>query len=178
MDVHGMDLRGEFWPQRISSITDDPWQASYEGRLVYDETDQALYYASASEWVKITAVGDLFNINQKIIFASTPLPDGWNIDTSVDDSIILTTTTGTQTGDSGGTWTISGMVADGSHDHFTPDNMSGPTTTAYAGASEIYTTAGSNSHKHSVPDDGSHTHDFDGLWRPVYVQFAVGVYSG
>lgn len=177
MDLHGPNLRGKFWPQRISSIEDDPWIVDYEGRLVYDEDAQALYFASSSEWVKITSVGDLFNIGQKLIFLTT-LPTGWNIDAEADDRIILVTTTGDQVGDTGGSWVISGMNDDGLHDHFTPDQMSNPTSIGWAGASEIYSSAGTKTHKHIVVDGGLHSHGFQGTWRPENALFAVGVYQG
>lgn len=177
MDVHGIDLKGKFWPQRISSIIDDPWQADYESRIVYDESDQALYFATDAEWVKITAVGDLFNIGQKVIFVSS-LPAGWNIDISLDDKIILVTNDEDEIGEVGGQWAITGMVTAGSHDHFTPEQMSGPTITALAGASEIYTLAGTSSHKHDINFGGEHIHTFQGIWRPPYALLAVGVYEG
>lgn len=175
MKIYGMDIRGKFWPQRLSANTTEPWTSEDEGRLLYDESLQALYFGDSSEWVKITAVGDLFNTGQKIIFASQPLPTGWNIDTSIGDKMISLTSIAGQVGNVGGTWSIGGLNNAGGHDHYPlAGGMGNPTQIMARGTSEIYAYGAWYLHQHSMIVDGAHSHSFDGLWRPANVQFIVG----
>ena len=176
MDIYGMNLRGKFWPQRLASILEDPWEDGDEGRLVYDESLQSVYFATDSEWVKVNSATNLFNVGQKLIFASSPLPTGWNIEDGHSDRVIMITSSTGQIGQQGGDWTITGVSTNGAHNHGgttqTPDMVLG------RGTSEIYTNAGSSTHIHTISTDGAHTHVFDGLWRPKNVQFILGVHEG
>ena len=174
-----MNLRGKFWPQRLASIIEDPWVSGYEGRFLYDEDKQALYYASATEWVKLQTEFDLFDEGQKLLFVSQPLPTGWNIDTVWNDRSVLITTTGSQVGGTGGSWTITGMVSNAGHDHYPQaGGMGNPTSIQRRSTSDWYTYSAKSIHTHYITVDGAHTHTFDGQWRPSYVKVGVGVHTG
>ncbi|MHA2030692.1 MAG: hypothetical protein ACW99Q_15005 [Candidatus Kariarchaeaceae archaeon] len=135
-----------------------------------------------SDWIKITALGDLFNDGQRIVFASQPLPAGWNLVTSSDgttlnDKMIMMTNSQSEVGDIGGSWFISGMVANSKHKHFTPSQMGNPTTTLVRGTSELFYFAAFRNHKHTLNNTGNHTHTFDGTWRPLNVTYIMGEFT-
>jgi len=179
MNIYGMDIRGKFWIPRVSSITDHPWMVGDEGRILYGEESQKVFYGGNTEWKEVTGAKSLFAENSEIIFGSTPLPTGWNIKTI--DALgptIVTTTDTDEVGDLEGTWFITGMVADGDHNHFAPDASATPSAFDGRGTSELYDYVPGNSHIHDIYASGTHVHTFLGSWRPPYRIFGIGVWSG
>jgi hypothetical protein len=202
MKFYGLELKGKFWIQRQPDITDIPWTAEDEGRLVYNEADNILYYGSNTEWVKSTQARYTFNEGQRIIFAASPLPDDWNIPNNIADMCPMITNTGSQTGDTGGNWNltydsdslpITIVEYAGSHNHFTPDQMTGDSDSDRRGTSEIFARVAvghwhdiqegwagddyGDGHKHNISFDGNHRHTFDGTWRFPHVLFTIGEYT-
>jgi hypothetical protein len=179
-EVKGIvDIRGSFYPHKITDINQTPHDPDLdEGRLVWDDDIQALFYGSSTGWVRLTDANDMFNVGQKIMFASQPLPTGWNIDASLNDRVIMITDAQSQIGITGGTWTISGMRSNGGHNHFAPGGIGNPNQVLYRGVSEIYATGSFRLHKHTFTTNGAHTHTFQPTWRPAHVEFILAEYQG
>lgn len=178
MKVHGtVNLLGDFWPQRTSDIAEVEWSAEDEGRILYDSDNDDLYYGSSIGWEELTGASDLFIAGTTLVFAST-LPTGWNIETDVDDKVIILTSSTSQIGAFGGQWVITGFSSTGSHNHYTPGSMSGPLGTFIDAKTGSRSIVAAKTHKHTLPSKGNHTHIFDGNWRPARVKFAVGIYGG
>ena len=183
MNFYGLELKGKFWVQRQPDITDTPWNSDDIGRLVYNEDDDILYYGGETEWIQSTQSRFTFNVGQNVIFAvavsgGTVLPDDWNIPEDINDRIPMITNLETDVGERGGDWLLSDIVvAEGSHDHFTPDQLGPPSTSSNRGTSELYKSVSIDTHKHNISFDGSHTHEFDGSWRFPHVLYTVGEYS-
>lgn len=181
MKIYGrIDMRGKFWVQRATRITDLIWTAAAISRIVYSKEDDSIWFGGKTRWRQITHGTDLVNTGQKMIFMSYPLPVDWTIeDTGNNDKSIMVTNNNTQIGDSGGSWTITGMnTQDTRHTHFAPNGFGLPTTGRAVGASEIYTSGSNMSHRHYMSYDSLHSHAFDGSWRPHHVKGIVGVYNG
>ena len=181
MDVYGrMDMRGKFWVQRANRITDLVWTASAVRRLVYAKETDSLWFGGIDRWRQLTHAINLINEGQKMIFMSYPLPDNWTITTDdVDSRAVLVSSNNTQTGKTGGSWTISGMNTQSSrHNHYAPGGIGLPSTSRVVGASDIYTRASNMDHRHYMSNDSYHSHTFDGAWRPAHVKAIVGVYNG
>ncbi len=169
---------GPFWPQRTSDINSVEWSAEDEGRILYDFDNKHFYYGTSTGWVRITDTDDLFSIGSELIFASI-LPTGWNIRTGVDDRVLSLTNSSTKIGQHEGSWVITGMNYAGSHNHFTPSMLGGPTVTGNVGIGLYnYITVAGSSHSHTFAYEGNHVHTFDGSWRPSYVKLVIGIYQG
>lgn len=183
MRFFGLELKGEFWIQRLPDITGIPWTTADEGRLVYNEADDVLYYGNDREWVRSTQANYTFNVNQQIIFGldilgGTALPDDWNIPDDIDDRVPIITNLYSSCGQRGGNWTMDNIiVAAGSHNHFTPEGMGIASRAGKRGNSEIYATAAIDTHKHTISYDGVHTHAFDGSWRFPHALWTIGEYQ-
>ena len=81
-------------------------------------------------------------------------------------------------GERAGSWSMDGiMVAAGSHDHFTPDQLGLPSSNSNRGTSELYATVAISDHKHTISYDGSHTHNFDNSWRFPVSYWTLGEYQ-
>jgi hypothetical protein len=179
---YGLELKGKFWIQRLPDLTNNPWTSDDTGRLVYNEDDDILYYGGNSSWVQSTQSRFTFNVGQVIIFGAaasggTVLPDDWNISSDIDDKVPMITNIESQVGDRGGDWGMPDVVAAGSHDHFTPENLGEASRGGKRGASEIYATVALQTHKHNISYDGSHIHSFDGSWRFPHVFWTIGEYQ-
>jgi hypothetical protein len=178
MNVHGMDIRGKFWIQRIPRISDIPWTPAAVGRLLYEDATNQIYFGANSQWRKPQSTSDLFNTGQEIVFASTPLPTGWNIKPDMADKLIFLTNTQSQVGVQGGSWLITGLTASGSHNHFAPTGLGPALIDGRRGLSDITAHVPLQTHTHEMYYDGNHVHSFDGSWRPQYRFIAVGVFAG
>ncbi len=145
-----------------------------EGRLIYAQSQERVYFGNDSDWVLFTTAYDVFAANSKLLMGSFPLPTGWNIKTDNDDFSIMVTPTSGAAGTTDGSWIITGIDEQGSHNDHT---LSGATTTVLLGASDVYTTVGLFNHSHTLIVDGLHDHTFDGTWRPAYVKFCEAEYQ-
>lgn len=115
-----------------------------------------------------------FNIDgvlTKMMFFQTPLPPGWTVDTGYEDRTVLLTDTLASVGNKSGNWTISGMSSAGGHNHITNVAAGGDKRGRSELAAELMSFA---SHTHITNVAGSHTHAFDGNWRPAYAKAIVG----
>lgn len=177
MKVYGMDIKGKLWIQRISKISYNPWTPSDISRIVYDDDADNIYFAANTEWIRPQSTSDLFNPLQEIIFASTPLPPGWNIKLGVADRMIFVTDNPDLASLTGGSWTISGMNSSGSHNHFAPLGVGYASITGPRGLSDITGWFPVIEHTHNISAGGTHSHAFDGSWRPQYRLVAVGVFD-
>lgn len=182
MKIYGrMDNRGKLWIQRVNSIGDVQWVVDDIGRIIYAKSTDSLYFGGTSGWVKITDADDLFNIGQKLLFFSYPLPDGWTLktDSSFDDRAVIITNDGGQVNSKGGSWVITGMQEQTlPHNHYAPLNVSQPTTFANIGSSDFYAICSDRYHRHHISLDGKHTHDFTGEWRMKWAKACEGEYTG
>jgi len=178
MNVYGMDIRGKLWVQRISKISYFPWSSADIGRIVFDDNSGNIYFGAQTSWKKPQATLDLFNTGQEVVFASTPLSTGWNIKTGVSDRAIMLTSNPNHIGTMGGSWIISGMTSSGSHIHYAPYGLGYSTVNGERTLSDIVDSVPDIEHLHSINAGGTHSHSFDGSWRPAYVSYAVGVFQG
>jgi hypothetical protein len=55
MKMHEIDMVGKFWTQRAASLPS--WGAADEGRVIYDDANNLLYYGNNAAWQRIT-IGD------------------------------------------------------------------------------------------------------------------------
>ena len=146
MKFHTVDVQGKFWTERVADKDTTRHQNVIdEGRIIYSEADGKLYYGARSDWKQVMGKYDFITSQTKMMFGYFPLPDGWNIITNKNEVLIDITITGDGVGDIEGTWTIQGIRS--------PQ-------------------AGSNSHTHTIVEDGVHIHGFDINWRPAHIKFA------
>ena len=116
---------------------------------------------------------DVFTALTTTLFGKWPLPPGWNI-ANKNDAILHITTTGGSVGAIAGSWTITGIDIQGSHDH------AGVTGQAI-GSFRIGDSNAKNKraslvkHTHSLQVDGLHSHAFADSWRPAYTKLVEGV---
>ena len=180
MDVYGrLDMRGKFWVQRASRITDLVWTAAAVARLVYAKQTDGLWFGGETQWRQLTHARDLINDGQRLVFMTYPLPTNWTLETDgINDRAILVTNNNTQIGRTGGSWIISGMdTQDARHNHFATAGIGLPNTSRVVGSSEIYSRSANLSHRHYMSNDEKHTHTFDGSWRPAYTKAVIGYYN-
>ena len=183
MKFYGLELKGQFWVQRQPDLTDNPWTSEDEGRLVYNEADDILYYGGDREWVQSTQSRYTFNVGQQIIFGAPAsggvvIPDDWNIVDDIDDKVPMITNIANVCGQRGGSWSMDDIMTSWhGHNHFTPDQLGLPSSTAIRGTSEIYSTVAIDTHKHTISYDSSHSHDFDDSWRFPVSLWTVGEYQ-
>lgn len=178
MKFYGVNSRGKFWVHRVTNVNNETHNGEVdEGRFLYNKADEHLYVGDESKWIKITTPYDVFQVGTKLLFGSYPLPTNWNIDTTFYDFMPITTNASGSVATSGGSWTISGMQADGDHTH--GGRTAGPTSNSSSiGRSDIYAYGSGTSHTHSITRDGEHQHTFDPLlWRPAYVVVVIGTYT-
>ncbi len=177
---HEIDVYGKHILEKFNTITDETHRGTDDkGRMLYTEDDDAVWYGTTTSWIKLPGIYDIFPQNTKVLMASYPLPDNFNIDltASWDGMMILFTET---LGDVGtvpteGSWTISGISEEGKHYH---GNKTGyPTETAQLGESEIDDKVAPDNHRHNIEYNSLHFHSFDGSWRPVNTQYLVVEYQ-
>ncbi|MHA2030690.1 MAG: hypothetical protein ACW99Q_14995 [Candidatus Kariarchaeaceae archaeon] len=158
-----IEMRGKQWMHRVPDI--DLYNhagASEEGRVVYSESDGKLYVGSTVEWVLVTSSTDIFPSATKVLMGKFPLPTGWNIDVTIDDAYaVRMTITEANTGNTSGSWTISGISSEGQHKH----SMTISSNNVYLGKSDVSGFAAQSNHRHSMSNAGDHTHFHDGTWR-------------
>lgn len=173
MKFYGIRSLGKLWLQRVNDINNETHRGDIdEGRLLYNKADEHLYAGSESRWLRISTPYDIFSLDTKVLFSSYPLPDTWNIDTTYDDMTVITTNLSGSVFTDSGSWTISGIQADGQHNHGA--RTGGPTAnSSNIGRSDIYAYGVRTYHTHTVSSDGSHQHFHDGTWRPAYIVSVV-----
>lgn len=166
MDFHRINDQGKLWIQRVDDISLIGHTVNDEGRLVYSKSDDKVYIATSTEWLELAIEYSVISTGTKMLFGSYPLPTGWNI-TAYDDIMVTITNNSVYVGSTNGSWYITGLQSDGSHDH---TGLTGKCTiTAHIGGDVIQIAHAD--HKHSILADGLHTHEFDGQWRPNHVKF-------
>ncbi len=173
---HEIDIKGKHFLQIVpdkdlethGGVTD-------KGRIIYSNDDSKIYYGSPASWVNLPSTYDTIPQGTLFLIGSWPLPTGWNLESSYNDSMVMFADTDAELGVQSGSYTISGISE--APDHYHGNKTGGPNATASIGKSEIETTAASNSHRHNISNDGSHFHDFDGTWRPVHTHYVVAEYA-
>lgn len=178
MKVYGIvNILGKFWPQRTSAISEVDWSVEDEGRILFDGDNSDFYYGSSTGWEKLESRTNVFSFGSKLIFAST-LPTNWNIDLTIEsDPVVVLSGWGLLIGRRNGDWEITGMNDSGSHDHYTPDNLGVASETVEFSDDDPDEVVSAESHKHTLTYGGSHSHTFDGTWKPAYVRFVIGEYQ-
>lgn len=179
MKVYGdVDLRGKFWPQIAIDYTEEDFTEDTDsGRLLFNAGDSCIYYGAKSEWVKITDSNDLINSGQQLIFCNETLPTGFTL-VDKDDKTILITNSLSSVGSEDGTWTITDTEYSSNHNHYSTSGMGYPSVVGKRGTSETYAYAGDHYHRHTLSSAGSHKHSFEGTWRPDYIKYILGEYTG
>ena len=163
MKVQGnVDTRGKLWIQRVANTFGFPHSASDEGRLVYEQDDERLWYAGSSGWINATNASDLFNQYQEMIFMSYPLPPNWQGWSPIDKAVMITNN-GNQIGDYGGNWILTGMNNAGEHNHAMQRLSDNNTEVNSDGGKDV----AENDHGHYIYNNGKHSHSFDSSWRPA-----------
>lgn len=178
MKIYGdVDIYGKFWPQIVIKISEtDFTEDTDSGRIAFDANDENVYYGAQNDWMKINDITDLLNIGQRIIFCKS-LPTGFTL-VSLDDETILVTNSLSEIGTESGSWTLSGVDTSSTHNHFSTLGMGYPSVVGMRGTSEIYTYAGDRYHRHTMSSEGAHTHTFDSNWRPAWMKYILGEYTG
>jgi hypothetical protein len=100
MQFNKVDMQGKFFNQRVADISLLVWQASDEGRSLYDEATQSLWLANASAWVQ---AGGAFSSGTAQWFYQDIAPTGWTIVATTQDTLL-----GVKYG--AGTYTTGGSV--------------------------------------------------------------------
>lgn len=57
MKSYGLDMRGPFTVERLQTLPQ--WESSFEGRLVYQLSDNYLYVATSSQWARVIGEGEI-----------------------------------------------------------------------------------------------------------------------
>jgi hypothetical protein len=104
MKHYKIDMQGKFYNQKVADASALVWQASDEGRTVYDETTEAIWVADSSDW-KQAGGGDVPPGTSMWLYENSP-PDGWSLNGAAGDTLLAvkggsTYTTG---GAAAGTW--------------------------------------------------------------------------
>lgn len=176
MKFHKIDIRGKIWIPNEEDLASVPHNGVVdEGRIFYSKAEDAVYYGDSDEWQLIARQEDVITDGSKAIMGNYPLPNFWNIDRGSNDVIPIISDTESEAGSYGGSWYISGLEEQGAHDH--TGITSTPNRSTLLGASELYTTVASNTHRHTIADDGLHSHTFDGTWRPRYKKYFIVRYE-
>lgn len=128
MESHGIEMVGPFYVERGTLPVH---QASFEGRLKYQTSDDSLYLATSSAWVQIQTGSD-FDVGTIMLFGQNSAPTGWSKLTSWQNNSMIVFTTGNPASGGSQDATNPTMAGAGSHSHTV------------------------NSHNHSL---GSHTHN-------------------
>ena len=145
-----------------------------EGRLIYCETNKRFYIGDVNSWNMLSTSYDVFDQGTKVLMGYYPLPTGWNLDTSFNDRLALLDNNESNIGNTGGSWTISGMYSDGQHTHSSSTASIG---TASSSATNKVKNSSLHLHRHIASADGYHDHTFDGTWRPYYKTYCVAEYQ-
>lgn len=131
--------------------------------------------------VQVTSGGklkeDIIPANTKMIFKQSTAPTGWTFASEDNDRVIINTSTVGQGGDTGGSWTISGISVDGHalteaempvHNHGFDGNFG---YEALAAGSSTFRTTGSTD-TDNAGSGNAHDHDLTigNSWRPLYVK--------
>ena len=142
-------------------------------RLIYSEVDERLYIGHINRWIAVSTPYDVLDQNTKMLFGAFPLPTGWNIDVTLNDKVVLLDTNAGQIGDTGGSWTISGINSNGSHNH----NLAYDRATIQAEIDYGQSIVSSGWHGHYTTTESSHTHAHTPGWRPYNIKYCVGEYQ-
>ncbi|HRR49272.1 MAG TPA: hypothetical protein P5293_04895 [Bacteroidales bacterium] len=135
MDSYGFNNQGPFYVQREATLP--AWSASDEGRLIYDESADSLYYGTSTDWVLVSISSGIVS-GVKMYFYQNTAPVGWTIDVSVADALIGvkggTSSFNVAGGNLAGTWTQPGhthMTADHTHSVVIPGDSGWPHSNIY-----------------------------------------------
>lgn len=170
MDFYRINNQGKLWIERVDDISLIGHTSGDESRLVYSKSDERVYIGTSTEWRVLAVEYSVMEAGTKMLFGSYPLPTGWNITTS-DDMMVLITTTGSSVGSFSGSWTITGMQNIDSHNHTGWTNYATYFRQVRAyDAHKVWRPDGS--HRHSILADGIHSHTFGSTWRPDHVKFS------
>lgn len=166
-----IDAQSKFITHKVSDRATHIHNGNDKARLIYSEADERLCIGGLADWKVVATPYDVIDQNTKVLFGSFPLPTGWNLDTAWNDNAVLLTNETGEVGNTGGSWTITGMYYGGEHNHSVGR---GTTKIAidYGWGNQAY-----YKHSHTIYTDGSHVHSHDGSWRPYSVRYCVAEYQ-
>ena len=105
---YGIEMQGKFTNQKVADASALVWQASDEGRSVYDETTNSIWFADSTAWAAVSGV----EAGSAMWFYQDSAPIGWTIVATIaaDTALGVNSSGGTYTtgGTIEGTWTIAG----------------------------------------------------------------------
>jgi hypothetical protein len=179
---HEIKVLGKIWTQRVANINLVAHDGDIDkGRIVYSQHNDKLYYGTGTRWVRFNDKYAVIPQSTRLLFGRYPLPTGWNIIGSVDDYVLMLTSTEGDIGSTAGSWMITGIQSSGSHNH---TGYLGPYTggTEKVGDSDKYGSSAVQSHTHAILgtagiNDGLHFHTFDGNWRPYHDKYCIGEFA-
>lgn len=85
MDSYGFEGKGPVLIQKVLSLPS--WTSEDEGRLIYDQSVDGLYYGTSTDWVLVSISSGIVS-GVKMYFYQNTAPVGWTIDISVADALI------------------------------------------------------------------------------------------
>jgi len=157
MKFYGIDGRGDVLVERVT--TKPVWDSSYEGRLIYAQDDDELYFGVAADWKR---TGDI-PTGETILFEKDTVVAGYTLQTDQDDQVVYITKGSAAGGEAGAsgytgsTWTQPdhGHTVDGhthtvnSHDHTIGAHNHSMQSHTHTGPSHAHTYSTVISHRHT-----------------------------
>jgi hypothetical protein len=147
MRFHGIEMVGKFINQKVADESALVHSASDEGRAIYDEATEEMFFASSSDWVQLISSTNVITeipSNSIILFESNTQITGWTLLTDQDDDVVYITKGSVAGGETGGT-AKSGGTYTYSHNH-------------------TYTNStGTHNHKYYQASGNGYTWDPDGV---------------
>ena len=89
MRVHEIDMKGNLWLQKVSSVP--AWSSADESRFVYDKTTKTFWFGTDTKWVPFYAFQKIMIPDQSDIDADDPMD---TLILSAGDGMALTTVPG------------------------------------------------------------------------------------
>ena len=169
-----IDAQSKFRSHKITDQATQTHTLSDLARLIYSEADERLYIGGVNSWIAVSTPYDVLDQGTKMLFGAYPLPTGWNMETSLNDKVVLLDTTASQIGNTGGSWTITGINGAGNHNHnIVPADYATLSVEIDYGqdiCSSVY-------HSHFTTTESNHTHAHTAGWRPYNIRYCVGEYQ-
>ena len=134
-----IDTRGKHWLQRVSGVP--AWQASDEGRVIYDLITNSIYFANNSLW---QAGGKYADIPQNtiLLIESDVQITGYTLLTNKDDMTIYVTKGSGAGGENGGTDKAGGTWSQPTHQHTQPTHTHTVVNHSHSLNSHVHTQIG------------------------------------
>lgn len=109
MRFHGIEMKGKFTNQKVADASALVHQASDEGRTLYDETTDEMFFADSSDFYQLISTKSIGSYEEipsgtAMWFYEDSAPTGWTISAAAEDAILAVKYA------AGGTWTTGGTI--------------------------------------------------------------------